>query len=181
MNASGRHRMPDREHLTSSESLHAEWINGEAVAAPRPTVAHQQATRRTANFLEQALPGLIACHAVTVKLAPDMEPIPDVTVTAGPVEGLHITQTPILVAEVLSPETWANDTVVKSAAYLLHGVSQYWLIDPTGRSIDVFQSDESGWHHSGHLDAKSHTAVVDVPPYGTIQVDLETLLGPPTP
>ncbi len=172
--------MPDGEYLTLPESLRGEWINGEAIAAPRPTVAHQQATRRTANFLEQALPALLVCHAVAVKLAPDMEPIPDVTVTTGPLDGPNITGTPFLVAEVLSPDTWANDTVIKSAAYLLHGVGQYWLIDPAGRSIDVFQSDESGWHHVGHLDDKTPTAVVDFAPYGTVNVDLSTLLGPPT-
>ena len=180
MNASGRHRMPDRENPTLPGSLTAERINGGAVAAPRPTIDHQQTTRRTANVLEQALPGLLVCHAVTVKLGPYMEVIPDVTVTTGQLDGPHITQTPLLVAEVLSPETWANDTVVKSAAYLLHGVSHYWLIDSTGRSIDMFQSDESGWHHIGHLDAESQTAVVDVTPYGTIDVDLAALLAPPT-
>ena len=180
MNASGRHRMPDREHLTLPESLTAEWVNGEAIEAPRPSVAHQQATRRTANFLEQALPELLVCHAVTVSLAPDMQPIPDVTVTTGPLAGPHITQTPLLVAEVLSPDSWANDTVVKSAAYLLHGVGHYWLIDPMARSIDFFQSDESGWHHTGHLDEKNPAAVVHVTPYGAIEVDLTTLLAPPT-
>lgn len=45
---------------------------------------------------------------------------------------------PDLVVEVLSPSTEAIDRGIKFEAYALHGVREYWLIDPEQEFIEQY-------------------------------------------
>ncbi len=54
-------------------------------------------------------------------------------VPLGRVEGTI----PDLVAEILSPETRANDLGPKRRAYLNAGVREYWVLDPDARTVQV--------------------------------------------
>ena len=45
---------------------------------------------------------------------------------------------PDLVVEVLSPTTENNDRGIKFIDYALHGVQEYWLIDPTHQSVEQY-------------------------------------------
>ena len=45
---------------------------------------------------------------------------------------------PDLVVEVLSPSTAKNDKWLKKNAYEANGVPEYWIVDPVGRSIEVY-------------------------------------------
>lgn len=63
--------------------------------------------------------------------------LPDVFVTAGPIK-IHsgrITGVPVFIAEIASPSTRKKDTSLKLETYVSAGVSEYWVIDPTDRSI----------------------------------------------
>lgn len=48
---------------------------------------------------------------------------------------------PDLVVEVLSKSTKKNDQEVKSEDYAAHGVSEYWIIDPTRQTVELFAID----------------------------------------
>ena len=111
--------------------MRAEWINGDVATSNWPDFAHQQAARRVANLLEGALPDLVVATSVTLLLSPDFQPIPDVVVTSKTPDGVSVAEAPLVVVEVVSPDTWATDAVVKSAAYHRHGVGQYWLVQPS--------------------------------------------------
>jgi len=45
---------------------------------------------------------------------------------------------PDLVVEVLSPKTQKIDRGDKKDLYQLHGVKEYWIVDPDNRSIEVY-------------------------------------------
>ena len=45
---------------------------------------------------------------------------------------------PDLVAEILSPSTTQNDRGRKKTAYEANGVAEYWLVDPVGKSVEVY-------------------------------------------
>ncbi len=47
---------------------------------------------------------------------------------------------PDLVAEILSPSTSKNDKIRKKRQYERHGVKEYWVADPTHRTVDQFVS-----------------------------------------
>jgi Uma2 family endonuclease len=41
------------------------------------------------------------------------------------------------VIEILSPSSSAKDRELKRKLYALHGVREYWLVDPDAKSIEV--------------------------------------------
>ncbi|MFN2607157.1 MAG: Uma2 family endonuclease [Acidimicrobiales bacterium] len=45
-------------------------------------------------------------------------------------DGAHLTRTPLLVVEVLSPSTRRHDLGSKRLAYAGYGVAAYWVVDP---------------------------------------------------
>ncbi len=46
---------------------------------------------------------------------------------------------PDLAVEVISESTKRLDREIKSKQYALYGVSEYWLVDPEGNSMEVFR------------------------------------------
>lgn len=44
---------------------------------------------------------------------------------------------PDLIVEVLSPSTEARDRGIKFQDYALHGVAEYWIIDPVAESVEL--------------------------------------------
>jgi Uma2 family endonuclease len=173
----GRHRNADTDFLPAQWSVRAEWINGDVATSSWPGFAHQQAARRVANLLERALPDLVVATAVTLLLSPDFQPIPDVVVTSKAPDGPSVAEAPLVVVEVVSPDTWATDAVVKSAAYHRHGIGQYWLVQPSPRSIHVFEHADSGWQPVVALDDARPVASLALGRYGTVGIDLTDLLG----
>ena len=53
-------------------------------------------------------------------------------------DGIH--GAPDLAVEVLSPSTMKNDRTHKKDVYAKYGVREYWLVNPTDRSIEVYIS-----------------------------------------
>ena len=47
---------------------------------------------------------------------------------------------PDLVVEVLSPSTQANDRGVKFDDYERSGVREYWIVDPKGKAVEVYDA-----------------------------------------
>lgn len=46
---------------------------------------------------------------------------------------------PDLVVEVISPGSVIRDRVTKKRIYEQAGISEYWIIDPNNRSIEIYQ------------------------------------------
>ena len=159
------------------EQIRAEWVDGEVIVSPSPTFRHQQAARRLANLLEQALPALVVVEAVTVILTPKVrERIPDVVVVIEEPSGF-ITETPVIAVEVTSPGNRSEDTVRKSTEYLAAGVGQYWLADPSERTLDVFENGPHGWIVLARVDDDTPEATVVVRGHGSVTVTLSGMFG----
>ena len=60
---------------------------------------------------------------------------------------------PDLVVEVLSPGTQHTDRGVKMLEYARAGVSEYWLVDPETRSIEVYTLGEGVYIPLGQFGA----------------------------
>lgn len=58
----------------------------------------------------------------------------------------HIHGVPDIICEVLSPSTAKRDLGVKADRYLKNGVSEYWIVDPKERRMELWvNSDRTEW------------------------------------
>ncbi len=48
-----------------------------------------------------------------------------------------------MVIEILSPSTAYYDLRHEKEIYAMHGVKEYWLVDPIEKSIEVYESKNS--------------------------------------
>ncbi len=62
---------------------------------------------------------------------------------------------PSLVVEVLSPSTSRNDRIKKYNTYQKFGVSEYWIVDPSNETVEIYVLDEGiykRWNVYGRED-----------------------------
>lgn len=84
--------------------------------------------------------------------------------------GIH--GAPDLVIEILSPATARYDKFVKFRLYQRAGVREYWLVDPSTRTVSVYSLEDGAYHAS-----TVYTADLSVP-VGVLddcQIDLSTV------
>jgi Uma2 family endonuclease len=94
---------------------------------------------------------------------------------AGPPPDGWVSETPLLVVEVLSRSTRSEDTIRKSIDYARGGISQYWVVDPDLRAIDVWRNVEGEWELLARVDDKQPTAQVELAGV-SVPLDIEALL-----
>jgi len=118
-------RMPEDGHRY-------ELLDGTLIVSPAPGLPHQRVAVVLTSILELACPdGLVVFPNVNVRFAAGSALEPDVVVARRPdVSGARLLHTPLLVAEILSPDSALRDMNLKKAAYERFGVPSYWVIDP---------------------------------------------------
>ncbi|MDC0707808.1 Uma2 family endonuclease [Stigmatella sp. ncwal1] len=84
---------------------------------------------------------------------------------------------PDWVCEVLSPSTAGLDRVRKKHVYAREGVEFVWLVDPIGRTLEVFQLRDGRWLELG---AWSGEESIRAPPFDAISLELGALWLPET-
>ena len=126
-------------NLAYQEEPREELIGGKVVAmSPRPAFNHNRVAFRIAHIFENYLDG------TDLFLTEEDRFIRDVMVFCDRDkirrDGVH--GAPDLVVEVLSPTTARNDKTVKKAAYAKSGVREYWIVDPEGKSIEIYLNQD---------------------------------------
>ena len=116
----------------------ADLIDGEIVMHSPVNLRHA----RLINFLDRLLGGYIEHEdlgelhreSVAVRFSVREMFLPDLAFftksQACRLAATHAPFSPTFVLEALSPATAENDTGRKFAAYELHGVQEYWILDP---------------------------------------------------
>lgn len=101
---------------------------------------------------------------------------PDVMVVDHRLAEKWVTDPPVLVAEVLSRSTRAEDLLRKSREYAEAGVGQYWTVDPDARLIEVSELEDGEWRLLVRVDEALPSAEVRVGEYGVVPLDLADVL-----
>ena len=119
-----------------------EIINGEAYMMARPSVQHADIAYNITSIFKNYLKGK-RCRAfgeVDVRLSKDTNVVPDVIIVCNPdiVEDDGIHGAPDLVVEILSKSTARRDRMEKLRLYERFGVKEYWIVDPRGKSVEVY-------------------------------------------
>ena len=140
-----RRRAPIEEFWSLPESvLPTEYIDGEIIMAPTPTVSHQKVILRMASVLQQFVRqnslGEMFISPLDVVLPSGEVVQPDIfflnarqaerAANANRVHGA-----PPFLIEILSPGSVKHDTVRKRELYEKNGVRDYWIVDPKERGV----------------------------------------------
>ena len=131
------------------EDMKAEFINGEIVVHSPALEKHNAAVLRLGTllsvFADTRELGIVRVEKALVELTRNSYE-PDICYF-GPAKAATIQPellyypAPDLVVEVLSKSTKKNDREVKFEDYAAHNVAEYWIIDPTRQTIEVYNLD----------------------------------------
>jgi Uma2 family endonuclease len=146
----------------------SEYVCGEVFQKPMPTNAHGVLQLYIGMLLYQFLartklgrvrtewrcifgpPGRERPYIPDVVYA-SFDSLPPVDAAAQP----YLLTAPDLAVEILSPDQDAGRFAAKLRFYLLHGVRLVWVVDPTTRTVTVYepgQGDERLLHEGDTLD-----------------------------
>ncbi len=149
-----RRRMTEEEFVAwCDEDTKAEWIDGEVIVASPASLVHV----RYASFLLQIMAALARQHDLGEVLGPEFQVrlasqhrrrVPDVLFVAKEradiLKANHVEGAPDLVIEIVSPDSLARDWREKYLEYEAAGASEYWIIDPMSRRVEVYALGEDG-------------------------------------
>lgn len=130
-----------------------EIIEGELLVTPTPTVRHQnilaELNLQLRSFAKAGGHGLVVVAPTDVILSNENVVQPDLLFIARERLGIAnwsggVHGAPDLVVEILSPSTSGRDQVVKRKLYGKFGVREYWIVDPTGLTIEVLTLGSAG-------------------------------------
>lgn len=135
------------DYAKTPEGERWELIDGVLVMAAAPNMIHQKTQRRlgipVCNFIEVNQLGEFYFTATDVVLSDTITLQPDLVFISN--ERLHIETpdniqgAPDLVVEILSPSTTSRDWRDKMDLYEIHGVPEYWIVDPVGYMLWQFR------------------------------------------
>ena len=128
------------------ESPSSELMDGELFMAPPSDIFHQDIAGNIfspiRSYLRDHPVGKVLVAPVGVVLDEGTALQPDVLFVSNQKRHLVTTRAveggPDLVVEILSPSTSRRDRGAKKQKYALHGVVEYWLVDPKKRAVEIF-------------------------------------------
>jgi Uma2 family endonuclease len=105
--------------------------------------------------------GIVGSTEQRVRVSGNRVRIPDLVVlTAGPQPDV-LTDPPLLVIEILSPDDTYSDTQERASDYSRMGVGTVWIIDPKTRSGRVCSGAD--WVEASRLEVKGTPLYADLP------------------
>lgn len=139
-----------------------EIMNGVLIMSPAPEPGHQSVVALLTHYLLLAVQfkglGRVIPNPVDVRLTSDKVVQPDVLVLLN--ANLHkigpknIVGGPDLAVEVASPSTALYDRLSKFEAYEQADVSEYWLVHPQEKTVEVLVLEEDGYKSLGTFRGK---------------------------
>ena len=138
--------------LTWGEDERIEIINGKAVMMAPPSRTHQEVSGALFAQLYAFLEGK-KCRVYSAPFAvrlfekdgdtpEDVDTMvePDISVVcdSSKLDDAGCKGAPDLVMEILSPSTMRHDRFTKFNLYQRAGVREYWIVDPSSKSVQVF-------------------------------------------
>jgi Uma2 family endonuclease len=128
------------------ENIKAEFINGEIIfhspVKKRHWTVSMELSARLHNWVKDRDLGIVGVEKVMVSLTrndyePDICFFSKERAAAFNEEQMKF-PAPDFVVEILSPSTEKNDRTVKFLDYALHGVREYWILDPEKRTVEQY-------------------------------------------
>lgn len=153
-----------REYAAIPDDGHRyEIVDGVLYMAPAPNKWHQNAAGEIFAHLRAHVKltglGQVYIAPFDVELSPRTVVQPDVMVVLNPNLGIvlesRIVGAPDLVVEISSPGTVGYDRDKKQRAYARAGVPEYWIADPSSRTVEVLALEAGSYHSLGVFEGKA--------------------------
>ncbi len=171
--------------LALPETLTGEILNGQLHTQPRPTGPHAI----TGSSLGYELVGPFqkgrgGPGGWWIIDEPEVHFIRDVEVVVPDLAGWRRERMPSVpqdhrfeivpdwVCEILSPSTASKDREIKMPIYAHYGVKHAWLIDPRGRTLEVYALQDDTWVEIGRYGENNQVAAE---PFSAVTFDLSGL------
>jgi len=131
--------------------------------APAPDLGHQSIVLRLSHYLfvhaELAGLGRVFAGPVDVELESKNVFQPDVVVILNAhlnrMTQKKIVGAPDLVVEVASPSTAAYDRLTKYDVYARAGVTEYWIVKPDSRVVEILVLEDGTYRSLGAFSGKA--------------------------
>jgi Uma2 family endonuclease len=174
--------------LDWDENERTELIYGEPVMMAPPSRVHQEISGELFAQLHDYLKGKrcrvyhppfgVRLFEKDGDLPHDVDTLvePDITVVCDPdkLDDAGCKGAPDMVVEILSPTTQRHDRLVKFNLYQKAGVREYWIVDPSSRSVSVYTL-ENGYYFAAAV--YSETARVPVGVLDDCMIDLSAVFS----
>jgi Uma2 family endonuclease len=136
-----------------------ELVDGRLRMMAAPSGEHGTVTLNVAVEIDRRLerrPGCRAQIEAGIRIDDATFYVADVALTCNPERRSQITRDPVLIVEVLSPGTRAQDKGRKLDDYkALPSVAEIWLVDSEHRSVQSWWREAEGWSARDFLGAAS--------------------------
>jgi Uma2 family endonuclease len=145
------------------DGLRHELIDGEHYVTPAPNLKHQAVmanlTAIIVPFIKRHDLGRLFPAPCDVVFSPRDVVEPDLLFVSREHLGLlteqNVQGAPDLVVEILSPSTRKRDLGIKRQLYDRMGVCEYWLVEPSFETIEVFRRDAEALQLVTELSAEA--------------------------
>jgi Uma2 family endonuclease len=146
-----------KDYASLGDDKRYELIEGELYMVPSPDFSHQSVLGNLwdylRNFTKKRQLGIVLCAPLDVVFPDNNVLQPDILFISkermGIITEKNIKGAPDLLVEILSTGTLERDKIVKKSLYEKYGVKEYWIVDPTGKQVEVLTLKEEGFEVSG--------------------------------
>jgi Uma2 family endonuclease len=140
-------KMSNFEYEKLPEGQPQQLIDGEVIMSPSPSAIHQSIVLELAallkNHIDKNLLGYLFIAPIDVFLREGEVYQPDIIFISKKNKNIiheKIKGVPDIVVEVLSPSTAYYDLVHKKNIYEETGVKEFWVIDPDGKTVEIYEN-----------------------------------------
>ncbi|MEM9340023.1 MAG: Uma2 family endonuclease [Bacteroidota bacterium] len=134
------------DYLKLEEGLLAQLIDGSLIMSPAPSINHQRVIGKLFKILDGLSSGEAILSPVDLYLNNQNVLQPDLVFISNEKKAIitdrGIEGVPDLIVEVISPSNSFIDRNTKKRKYLQFGVTEYWIIDPANKTLEVYTPED---------------------------------------
>ena len=155
--------IPLQDYLAASYRPDREYIDGEIRKRNVGKWEHARVQALLAAWFvsHESAWGTTCSTEQRVRVSASRVRVPDLVVLTAGAQPDVLTEPPLLVIEILSPDDTYSDTQERAQDYRRMGVETVWIIDPKTRSGRMCSGAE--WLESSRLEVKGTALYVELP------------------
>ncbi len=155
--------IPLQEYLSTSYRPDCEYVDGEVRERNAGKWEHARVQWLLALWFgnHEKLWGITGSTEQRVRVSANRVRVPDIVVLSAGAQPDVLTDPPLLIIEILSPDDSYSDTQERAKDYREMGVETVWIIDPKTRTGRMCRGAE--WLEASRLEVKGTPLYVNLP------------------